>query len=505
MGRRDRYAGSNYTGALRQLQPCTVFEFPLHLPPRASRTLIQSLYRQLRDAIIDGRLPKGAKLPTTRALADAYGISRNTAATAYDLLRTEGYISARDRSSTYVSDAMPRLVSQRHPATAVTGTPRPAWSGPSAHARSYREVVIMSDFRLGVPDTRAFPHAVWSRLSARALREMARRGSAYGSPNGLKLLRSAVSSHIASTRAVAGAPGNIVITAGAQQAFNLLARLLIHSGKTVVAVEDPSYPPFLNVIEKAGAQIVPVPVDREGIVVSQIPAGTQVIFVTPSHQFPMGTILSMRRRIELLDFAQKHNAVIIEDDYDGEFRYDERPLEALQTLDRSERVFYVGTFSKTLFPELRLGFIVAPQWAVRDLLLEKQELDWHCPVHPQETLAAFIVEGHLTRHVRKMRGVYAKRRSVLLQRLSHDFAGWCDIAPSAAGLHLTATLRQDEDSDLFVQKALELGVNVCSLLPFYRGANRQPGLVFGFSGLDEKRINYGLDRLLTLAPASVKR
>jgi GntR family transcriptional regulator/MocR family aminotransferase len=285
------------------------------------------------------------------------------------------------------------------------------------------------------------------------------------------------------------------VTTGAQQAFDLIARVLVTARKTVVAFEDPGYPRMRTIFEAAGARIVHVPVDAEGIVVEKIPAQAQIICVTPSHQFPLGVAMSAQRRAALLELAQKRGAVVIEDDYDAEFRYGARPLDALQTLDRAESVFYVGTFSKSLFPEIRLGFIVAPSWARAALIAAKQYADWHCPALAQDTLAAFIAEGHMARHVRKMRAVYAERRAVMLASLSTDFQNIMTPVDSAAGLHLAALAQPGVDADALVERALQDSVRFYSLSLFSPANRGRPGFVFGYGALDVQAIEEGLVRL----------
>ncbi|HEX7110846.1 MAG TPA: PLP-dependent aminotransferase family protein [Mizugakiibacter sp.] len=467
--------------------------FPLVLPPRGSGTLLRALHGQLRAAILDGRLKPGLRLPTTRALAAAYGVSRNTAVAAYDLLLSEGYLLTRPRAGVYVADVLPAAPA-RKPAAQAAGADRrlaALWRKPplTPHAAA---AAPRRDFALGVPDTRAFPFDAWRRLSARALRAAAKRAAAYLEPQGQPALRAAIAQHVAFARAVACGADDIVVTAGAQQAFDLLARILVTPGRTLVAVENPGYPPARAAFAAAGAQLVPVAVDEEGVIVERLPDAVRVIYVTPSHQFPLGVAMSARRRAELLAFAQRRGAVVIEDDYDGEFRYAGRPLDALQTLDRAESVFYVGTFSKCLFPALRLGFVAAPAWARRALIAAKLAADWHCPGVTQEALAAFIAEGHLVRHVRRMRGLYAARRDALLAGLDGELSPWLQPLPAVAGLHLAARTAPGLDADALARRARELGVGVQSLRDYRAGRGGVAGLAFGFGAIDAAAIPEGL-------------
>lgn len=478
------------------------FQLPIDLPGRNSRNLLRALHGQLRAAILDGRLQPGSRLPATRAFAAAYGVSRNTTVAAYELLLSEGYLVTRPRAGAYVADVRPRLPERRAPSghSAIDSRLHSVWREPPGDFHAYPRLSLRFDFRPGVPDKRLFPFDTWRRLSARAMRGFATRPGAFADPQGLPALREAIAKHASFTRAVACRPGDIVVTAGTQQAFDLLARILITPGRTTVAIEDPGYRPLRAAFAGAGARLVPVPVDREGIDVARLPASTRVICVTPSHQFPLGTTMTIRRRTALLEFAQANGAVVIEDDYDGEFRFDARPLDALQTLDRSELVFYVGTFSNSLFPEVRMGFVVPPPWARNALVAAKRCADGYGAVLEQSTLASFIAGGYLVRHVRKMRQVYAARQQRLRTCLQRDFSRWLDPIPSAVGLHLAALARSTSDADAIAERARADGVGIYTLHDFYFGKPARAGLVFGYGSIGESDIIEGLSRIRRLLP-----
>jgi len=247
--------------------------------------------------------------------------------------------------------------------------------------------------------------------------------------------------------------------------------------------------------EATGAKLIPVPVDTDGMLVDRLPRKARVVCVTPSHQFPLGSSMSMGRRMALLEFARDNDTVVIEDDYDCEFRFDGRPLDALQTIDRHESVFYVGTFSKSMFPEIRLGFIVAPRWALEALVAAKQDSDLLSPFLVQHTLAGFIAEGHLARHIRKMRSVYSQRRRRLLDGLYRDFARWLDPIPSFADLHVAALLRHSEDAEEVVKRAQGRGIGVSSVGRYCVGRPATQGLIFGYGAIGEQAIADGLSEL----------
>ena len=330
------------------------------------------------------------------------------------------------------------------------------------------------------------------------MRTLAKSPAAYAQAQGQPALRAAIANHVSFARAVACGPDDVIVTAGAQQAFDLLARVLVTPQRNVVAIENPGYPPVRAAFAAAGAKLAHVPVDREGLIVERVPDAARVIYVTPSHQFPLGVAMSARRRASLLALARRRGAVVIEDDYDGEFRFSGRPLDALQTLDRDESVFYVGTFSKSLFPALRLGYVIAPAWARPALIAVKHAADGHCPVVTQNTLAAFIAEGHLTRHVRKMRRIYAARRDRLVQALAGEFLPWFDLLPSIAGLHVAAFATASLDVAALMQRAPPRGIGLHPLREYYARRPARDGLVFGYGAIDERAISEGLAALRRL-------
>ena len=478
----------------------SAFGLAVDLPPSGSRQMGRELHRQLRAAIVGGRLQPGFRLPSTRELASALGISRNTVVTAYDLLLSEGYVGARGRGGTLVADFLSRPA-RRNRADAASGPDarlNPVWRAPDPLIATGVREGCRFDFSVGLPDWESFPFAVWRRLAARSLREASRTPARYGDPQGRHALRDAIAKHTSFARAIACSAEEIVVTAGAQQAFDLLARILVTPGKTTVAVEEPGYPPLRKRFAVAGAKLVSIPVDGEGLRVDRIPRSAKVICVTPSHQFPLGVHLSLARRTALLDFARAQGAVIIEDDYDGEFRYAGKPLDALQTLDRAEAVFYVGTFSKSLFPALRLGFIISPPWARHALVAAKQLTDWHSPLMAQDILAAFISEGHLARHVRKMRKIYSERREVLQHALEQFCGNRLRVLGIGAGLHLAAYLSGPVSASALIGRAREAGIALDAIQRFAVADRKSDGLVFGYGAIGSDRIGDAVRRLARL-------
>ena len=485
-----------------------LFEIELHASAKGSRNAAQNLHSQLLAAIRDGRLPLGARLPPTRDARALFGVSRNTAAEVYDRLINEGYVVARRGSGTFVADALPLAPARSVSHSSAQGRLNPFWlqrdvtaamgfwrdASGQRPARGSRSV----DLRPALVDSRLFPFPVFRRLMAKQLRALERKPADYKSPQGNQGnygLRDAITRHIALTRAVVCIADDVLVTNGAQQAFDLLARTLVVPGETVVAIEDPGYPPMRVAFAAAGAKLVAVAVDGQGLVVEQIPPSASVICLCPSHQFPTGVTMSSARRKALVDFARKHEAVIVEDDYDGEFRYEDSPLAALRTREAADVVFYVGTFSKCMLPALRLGFIVAPEWALPTLIAAKNALDWHCPIPMQMAVAAFVAEGHLAQHVRKMRHVYQQRRKFLLETLREDLSRWLVPIPSSYGMHIGAYARSAVDLEGVTEQMLRRQISIHSFSRYYLGSPGKPGLILGYGTAGTAELRHGLSCL----------
>ncbi len=448
----------------------------VHVTLSGRGDLTAQIYRQLLEAVLDGRLRSGERLPPTRELARRLDVSRNTVAVAYDRLVADGFLIGRAGAGTYVSAEPVR--GRAAPKGVVR--PRAVWASITS---PYRPRVQAYDFRVGVPDVELFPMESWRRLVSRELR----RGIGdYGDPSGHEGLREAIARHIGISRSVRAGAGDVLITNGAQQALDLVGRVLIEPG-ACVAVEEPGYPPARLLFRSLGARVAGVPVDGEGLDVSAIPSAARLVYVTPSHQFPLGTPMSLARRAALLAWAERRNAVVIEDDYDSEFRFGERPLEPLQSLDRAGRVIYVGSFSKTLLPMLRLGFLVAPASLAPALRTAKRITDWHGELPTQAALARFIDEGLLARHIRKATRVYAARHALITATLSGEDR--LRLVPSAAGLHLCARLAPG----VSVRPRPGLGVE---RLDSYCGESPvQRGLVVGYGAISQSAIPGGLELL----------
>jgi GntR family transcriptional regulator / MocR family aminotransferase len=506
-GRLERKSVGHRCRAPRAPQP--LFELRLDLPAPGSRNASRSLYEQLKAAILDGRLTPGARLPGTRRSQAFLRVARNTAAAVYERLALERLVVSRRGSGVFVASALPaprqpvKPVDPRaaHKLNAVWLRPELTsaigfWREPAGDER--KAVCGQTDFRPALVDARLFPFQVFRRIAAKQIRLLERRPSSFRSPQGNQgnhRLREAITRHIAVTRAVVCGPEDVLVTSGAQQAFDVLARTLVTSGRTAVAMEEPGYPPMRAAFLAAGARLVPVRVDADGIIVDAIPPGADVICVSPSHQFPLGTTLSPTRRAQLLSLARRRGALIIEDDYDGEFRFEGGALEALRTPEAAGLVFYVGTFSKCMLPALRLGYLIAPAWAMPTLIAAKNCMDWHSPVPVQASVAGFIAEGQLVRHVRRMREIYRRRRNALMTALTRELAEWLELVPSFYGMHVAAIARAGIDVEAVAAAALVRGVKIHTLSRYFIGEPDRSGMVFGYGVTDLPQIAHGVHGL----------
>lgn len=467
----------------------------LHIVIQGSKDLSGQLYRQLREAIESGRLKAGTRLPPSRLLAEQLGISRKTVADTYALLTYDNllvgkvgsgtFVNARavgqDRKQGHESLASAAIISKWHNISTDLGHP-PV------------DAILRYDFIGGATNRNQFPQDDWRRCAQHALRQTAKSRGFYSQPAGLPALRDAIARHVAFSRGVHCNPEDVLVSHGAQQALDLLTRVLVEPGCSV-AVEDPGYPPARQLFAAQGAEVIGVPVDAEGICVDAIPEHVRLIYVTPSHQFPLGMPMSQARREALLEKALRIGAVIIEDDYDCEFRYEGRPCDTLQSLDSRGAVAYVGTFSKSLQPELRLGYCILPPALVEAVTAAKQITDWHCSTLTQWTLAKFIDDGCLQKHIRRCHAIYASRRERILARFNGDLARWFELVPSVAGFHLSVQARVPLDIPLLVELARKLDVGLYPLAGFSYQVPPRNGLFLGYGAIETLDLDPALDRV----------
>lgn len=396
------------------------------------RSLSDQLYDQIRDAIADRRLAPGSRLQPSRMVADELGIARSTVTDAYGRLTAEGYVAGRRGGGSIVQGYETPRSARRLVRTALEPTAR------AAEARRYGDAGTDARFDLtaGRIDSSLFPQGEWRRCTGRALSSLDHQYGQYGDPAGDSDLRRVLARWVTRSRGVDAAPEQIVVTHGAGHAVDLLARTLLRPGD-VAAVEEPGYPPVTTLLRVLGIDVVGVPVDEDGLIVEALPDRAKLVHVTPSHQYPLGVVLSRERRVALLRWAQRHGAAIVEDDYDTEFRYTARPLEPLHRLDQDGRVIYVGTFSKILSPALRTGFAVVPSGIVSAVTAVRQAVDSGPSPLIAAPLAAFIVEGGLDRHLRRARRAYTARHHAVWAGLAELSDSSLTPMPTEAGLHVT--------------------------------------------------------------------
>ncbi|CAG9184668.1 HTH-type transcriptional regulatory protein GabR [Cupriavidus laharis] len=466
----------------------------VHLTIHGRQGLAGQIYRQLRAGVMDGRLAPGQRLPSTRKLALQLGVSRKTTLDVFEQLIAEGYLRSRAGDGTFVADAMTRLAPPP-PKPATSPAMGAIWEAMEGALPMTPTVTPPAyDFVGGVTDKGLFPFDQWRRCVSHALRVQARGRGAYHDPAGEQELRLAVARYLAFSRAVVSDWQDVIITQGAQQALDLLARIALRPGD-VIAMEDPGYPPARIIFAVLGAQVVPVPVDEEGLVVDALPANARMVYVTPSHQFPLGMPMSLERRLALLEWAQRHGVLVAEDDYDSEFRFEGRPMESLKSLDTAGVVAYVGTFSKTIFPELRVGYVIPPAPLGLALRRAKQVGDWHSCTMTQTALAKFMLDGYFAKHLRRMHKEYAARRTALLEHLRGDLAPWLTPLPCAAGIHLVAVLRAPHDEADVIRRAAAESVGLYGTAGMFASEAPRPGLLFGYGGIGVAAIHTGLGRL----------
>jgi GntR family transcriptional regulator/MocR family aminotransferase len=479
--------------------------FELTLPPKDPNTpAYRWLYDSLRAEILRGRLGPGARLPSTRDLASQYELARGTIVNAFEQLKSEGYIDGSVGSGTYVSRVVPEELLHMPPGHAtkpeVRGKRRLVISDYGRRATLFAgyENRPTCAFRANLPALDLFPTTLWTKLTMRCLRRISRRHLMGCDPLGYIPLRQAVAEYLSRSRGVRCEPEQVAIVSGVQEALDLTARLLLNPGDRV-CVENPGYPGAVLAFQAFGARILAAGVDNEGIVIRQFPSkGLRLIYVTPGHQFPLGTTMSLARRLQLLEWARKSGAVIFEDDYDSEYRYSGRPIPALQGLDRNGLVLYAGSFSKVLFPALRLGYVVIPAgWLHRVEAMQSLTIR-HAPLLEQLVLSDFITEGHFGRHLRRMREVYAERLSVLLEEARLRLAGLLEISDVEAGLQTAGWLRGGLDAELAAAAAAKRNVDVTPMDRYSRGRVVPQGLQLGFASFDAKEIRRGV-RELTIA------
>ena len=486
----------------------------IRLDRDSATPLFRQLYDAIKAAILAGSVTPGMQLPPSRSLAEELGVSRQTVVNAYAQLSAEGYFSGTVGRGSFVSDTLP--VRGAVPA-GPRGQPRsPADGIRPLSARGQRivdprfrlgeQIGPPRAFRAGMPALEAFPFELWARLEGRRWRRPPP-SLGYADPSGYAPLRELLAVHLRVTRGVRCEPGQIIVTTGAQQAMQLAAQLLLSPGDHAW-IENPCYRGALAAFQAAGVQPCPVAVDSEGLRVSDGAADfpkAKLVYVTPSHQYPLGVTMSLERRLALLDWAERHQAWILEDDYDSEYRYSGPAPASLHSLDRAGSVLYIGTLSKSFFPALRLGYLVVPPLLVDAFRSGKATLDRLTPLMPQAVLADFIAEGHFRRQIKRTRELYDERRQILLEELGRRLGGLLQPGPSDAGLQLAAAFPRPLDDQAVVAEAGRRGIELRALSSFHldsplpgRGAPAPSGLLLGFACVAPEQIRTGVAALARL-------
>jgi GntR family transcriptional regulator / MocR family aminotransferase len=462
--------------------------------------LFRQVYLGLRKAILSGTFRANNRLPSTRDLADQLDISRTVVLMAYDQLLAEGFVTGRGGSGTYVTKDLSsnRLVTPKKSIKFQLSNfgSAAAEAAASLDSRGRRLPSHRYDFAFGrsESDIETFPFETWRRILMRRARKASVFELDYGPAAGSLALREAICSHLRRSRAVVCDASDVIVVNGSQQGLDLIVRVLLERGDRV-AIENPSYQGTKEILLAAGVRLLPVPVDRDGLIPAKLPEDARICFVTPSHQFPTGAILTLARRLALLDWAKRKNAVIVEDDYDGEFRYEGQPLESLQGLDAEGRIIYVGTFSRTVFPSLRVGYLIVPKSLTAAFTAAKWLNDQHTATLEQQTLAEFITTGAYERHLRRVRRRNTARRSALLDSIEKYLGDRVEVTGDGAGAHVVLWPRQRVSEESIVAKAASRGVGIYGISRYFLKRPSRTGIMLGYSRMRENEIREGIRRL----------
>ncbi|WP_259781211.1 MocR-like pyridoxine biosynthesis transcription factor PdxR [Aestuariispira ectoiniformans] len=485
---------------------------PVALERSSDKPMHRQLYDQLREMILSGRLVGGERLPSTRTLAKDLAVSRNTVAAAFDQLLAEGYLEGKVGAGSFVSGELPEeaLATKGKIVDRDGATPRRrGLSKRGQRLASLRQPRGRRSpaFSVGMPDVADFPFDVWSRLMSKAWRRPPIDLLANAEPAGYLPLREAIAGYLRTARAVRCDAEQVIIVSGAQQAIGLAAHVLLDDGDPVL-VEEPGYPGVRGALMAAGAELIPVPVDDEGFDVDageRMAPEARLACVAPSHQFPLSVTMTLARRLKLLEWASRGDGWVIEDDYDSEYRYGGRPLAALQGLDRDGRVVYVGSFSKVMFPSLRLGYLVVPPDLTEPFRAARAALDDHPSTIAQPALATFIEEGFFAAHLRRTRKLYSQRQEKLLSVLQARVGHLLDVAPSEAGMHVMARFRPELAARMTdveaVERARDKGLSLSCLSSYYAASNGHQGLLLGYAAVPEEQMAEAVDRLARVLEA----
>ncbi|MGC2660663.1 MAG: PLP-dependent aminotransferase family protein [Bryobacteraceae bacterium] len=483
------------------------FVSPIAIDRHASTPVHRQIYEWFQSAIAEGRIRPGGRVPSSRGLAAELGVSRIPVVNAYEQLHAEGYFETFVGIGTRVARSIPTgalTITKVRPARIPGGHAANAAPRQTSHrtllwnkSPTQPWLNALGAFRVSLPALDRFPVNIWSKLIARHSRAVSRTMLAYGDAMGYGPLREAIAEYVRTARGVRCEASQILVTTGSQQGLQIASQVLLDH-KDRVCMEDPGYPGARQAFAMADAQIIPIKVDAEGIVVSELVrkgGRAKLLYVTPSHQYPMGMTMSAARRMQLLNWAARNGTWIIEDDYDSEYRFDSRPITSLQGLDSDARVLYMGTFSKVMFPALRLGYLVLPKDLIAASAAARDCMDIFSPTLSQAVMAEFIREGHFARHLRRMRMVYMERRKALASALRNSLRESVEIAGAEAGMHLVILLRPGQDDRTVSYEAARRGISAMPLSSCRIRSGGRGGLVLGYGGVSVQDIQEGVCKL----------
>jgi GntR family transcriptional regulator/MocR family aminotransferase len=478
---------------------------PITLDSRKKIPIYRQLYEWFRRAILDGQLRPGQRVPSTRGLAAELKVSRIPVSSAYEQLHAEGYLETFVGAGTCVARSIPDDALKP-----AYGKMRDSRQAPKSRGRRRisRRVTAMlmppqswldnlGAFRVSLPALEHFPTVVWSKLVNRHSRRQTRQLMAYGGAMGHLPFREAIAEYLGTVRGVRCDPSQILVTTGSQQGLQLSAQVLLDANERVW-IEEPGYHGARHALLMAGARLVPVPVDQEGLDVEEgirRDSKAHAVYITPSHQYPLGMTMSATRRMLLLNWAARSGAWIIEDDYDSEYRFGGRPIASLQSLDAGARVIYAGTFNKVMFPSLRLGYVVVPKDLARAFSAARDATDVFSSTLYQAVMTDFIREGHFARHIRRMRMLYMQRRTAMVEEIGKQAGDTLEVIGAEAGMHLVALLAPGVSDVAVARTAAELGISAMPLSTCYLKSPARGGLILGYGGTDARQIHEGIGKL----------